>query len=114
MTMTPTKRMRWEDELRPGSRVVVRWGYGFGFRARGRGVIGRIYRKSFQVQLSHDVASPTPGGIPWRRGFVVKGVPRQIAWDRWHPDFCVEPDERPPCPHEAEHGYCTADPSCFE
>jgi len=64
----------WQEELRPGDPVEVRWGYGSGFRARGRGVIDQIYRQSFRVRLTAPVRLSQGAG--WPEGFVLKSIPR--------------------------------------
>src|SRR5262245_49107305 len=71
-----------------GQPVIVRWGYGLGFRASGPGTIAKINRKSVQVRLTAPVTAPS--GAPWPAGFVLTGIPR-FASDAWQPEFCVEP-----------------------
>lgn len=50
--MIMRERLTWENSLRVGAAVDVWWGYGSGFRAKGRGVIDAIFPKSFRVRLT--------------------------------------------------------------
>lgn len=84
-------RCEWENGLRVGQEVRVRWGYGLGFRAEGVGIIDRIYAKSFRVRLTEDVASPYGGANGWDAGFLLKGIPRMTNWDGWNVEHCVAP-----------------------
>lgn len=45
--MTMHERLIWEGDLHVGAPVIVWWGYGSGFRAKGRGVIDAVFPKSF-------------------------------------------------------------------
>lgn len=72
-----------------GQHVTVRWGYGSGFRARGRGVIVRLSRLSVQVALTAPVLAPHAcGGTPWPAGYVLTGIPR-FGSERWHAEHGV-------------------------
>lgn len=93
--MSMRERFTWENSLRVGAAVDVWWGYGSGFRAKGRGVIDAIFPKSFRVRLTEAASGASWGsGMGWPAGFVVKGIPRAFASDRWHPNLCVEPIEQ--------------------
>ncbi len=82
--------------LTMGQPIVVRWGYGLGFRAHGRGRIVALYPKSLRVELLEDVPTPSGTGIGWRQGFVLKGIPRfggfNPTWNTWN---CVMPVPEP-------------------
>lgn len=95
--MTILERLAWEDGLRAGAGVVVWWGYGSGFRARGRGVIEAVFPKSFRVRLTEEGHGGSGGGqVTWPAGFVLKGIPRVVAGRVWHPNLCVEPEREGP------------------
>lgn len=72
--MTLTDMTEFDAHLTIGQRVLVRWGYGSGFRAEGHGVITKLFRKSCRVRLDSDVNFN--GGIGWKAGFELKSIPR--------------------------------------
>jgi hypothetical protein len=78
-----------DQSLYVGQPVLVRWGYGLGFRVEGHGTIERLYEKSVRVRLSHDVRINDHVG--WNKGFVLQGIPRLIAIERWNTNHCVIP-----------------------
>ena len=84
--MTPDeikKMMEIDKRLTVGIPVTVRWGYGLGFRAEGKGTIVKVYDKSVQVRLSEPVQYQ-PGKDGWPAGFVLKGIPRfGLFGNRW-------------------------------
>jgi hypothetical protein len=82
--------LSWERTLCVGAPVLVCWGYGLGFRAWGVGTIAALYPKSVRVRLAEAVPSPI-GGAGWPEGHVLKGIPRRVAWDRWHALNAVHP-----------------------
>lgn len=87
MLATDVRKLLDEDRaLRVSQPVRVRWGYGLGFRAEGRGRIAAQYPKSVRVELLVNVPNPSGTGIGWPKGFVLKGIPRFSAftrrWDR--------------------------------
>jgi hypothetical protein len=89
MLATEIRKLLDEDRaLRVGQPVRVRWGYGLGFRAEGRGRIAALYPKTVRVELLEGVPNPSGTGIGWPKGFVLKGIPRFSAftrrWDRWN------------------------------
>lgn len=97
MIATEVRKLLDEDRaLRVGQPVRVRWDYGLGFRAEGRGRIAALYPRSVRVELLEDVPNPSGTGIGWPKGFVLKGIPRFGAfnrtWDRWN---SVEPVAEP-------------------
>ncbi len=75
-----------DANLEVGKEVIVRWGYGAGFRAQANGVITKIYPKSVRVKIIHDV--PFGDTIGWKEGFELKGIPRyqslSLTWDYWN------------------------------
>ena len=88
MTATEYKAGLTEDAaLCVGRPVIVRWGYGSGFRAQGRGEIITLYAKSVRVRLLEDVRGPG-GSAGWPAGFVLHGIPR-FTNERWHGEHCV-------------------------
>lgn len=93
--MTMHERLIWEGNLHVGAPVIVWWGYGFGFRAKGRGVIDAVFPKSFRVRLTEEgTGGAGVGRFTWPAGFVLKGIPRAFASERWHPNLCVDPIEQ--------------------
>lgn len=76
--MNPKSLMVFDADLKYGDEVEVRWGYGLGFRAHGRGRIVGLYAKSVRVLLLEDVLHD--GKVGWQTGFVLKGIPRH-NWD---------------------------------
>ena len=83
--------MRFDGELSIGETVMVRWGYGSGFRASGRGVIVKLHPKSLHVKLDHPVMHNNKVG--WEAGFVLTGIPR-CRYDtlaRWNDEHGVFP-----------------------
>jgi len=77
-----TARLEWEESLNPGDEVLVRWGYGGGFRAEGKARVVRVNRKSFRVELTEDVR-PHWLKEGWPMGWSLS-VPRANAFERWH------------------------------
>jgi hypothetical protein len=84
----PINLLEQDRSLRVGQEVLVRWGYGGGFRAHGRGVITKLYDKSVRVKLLEDVMHG--GTIGWPAGFVLKGIPR-FGTREWVPESSVTP-----------------------
>lgn len=92
--MTMRERLTWEAGLQVGDQVIVWWGHGSGFRAKGRGVIDAVFPKSFRVRLTEEASGVGGGSLhTWPAGLVLKGIPRVFSSERWHPNFCVEPPE---------------------
>lgn len=85
-----TNQIKFENALKVGDKVTVRWGYGLSFRAEGQGTITKIFNGSFQVTLTAPVPSPTRiGGQGWPEGFTLKGIPRLSysnlkRWNYWN------------------------------
>lgn len=77
-----------DDSLKVGTPVLVRWGYGLSFRAEAKGMIVKVFEKSVQVKLDHDVLSPMSDKIGWNSGFILKGIPRynllNEKWNTWN------------------------------
>ena len=64
-------------KLQIGQVVEVRWGWGSGFRASGRGQITGLFRTCVWVRLLEAVPDPAnPERQGWPKGFVLKGIPR--------------------------------------
>jgi len=68
--------------LHVGQAVNVYWGYGSGFRAKGKGVVERVNRKSVAVKLTED--APAPYGAPWPAGYVLRGIARASDFEHWN------------------------------
>lgn len=81
---------RWQEALRPGDLVEARWGYGQGFRARGRAEVVRLNRSSIRVRLTEAVQSPHGG--TWPAGQEIGGLPRADSTGP-HPEHGVFPVE---------------------
>lgn len=84
-------RADWEARLTKGDPVIVRWGFGLGFRAEGRGTIAAVFAKSFRVRLTETVPSPYRPHDGWPAGFVLRGIPRIINGREWNEAHCVVP-----------------------
>ncbi len=89
MTADEVRTLLEEDRtLQVGQPVLVRWGYGLGFRAEGRGRIAALFPKSVRVELLQEVPNPSGTGIGWPKGFILRGIPRFTAfsqkWDYWN------------------------------
>lgn len=90
--MTPSELVKQalaaDRALRIGDPVIVRWGYGLGFRASGRGVVVSIFPHSLRVRLTEAVSSSR--GHTWPAGFVFMQIPR-FGTARWQHGLCATP-----------------------
>mgnify|MGYP001609477333 FL=1 len=84
-------QLAFEATLTVGMPVIVRWGYGLGFRAEGPGVIAKINPKSMQVTLTEDV--PFEGKPSWLKGFTLTGIPRCLNYREWNEANGIFPRE---------------------
>lgn len=88
-TVADVVRRTQEEDARliPGALVTVRWGYGSGFRASGKGRILKVNRLSVQVELLEDVQSPYDSEkVGWPKGYVLSGIARfaSTRWDQYN------------------------------
>ena len=74
-----------DNVLTPGLNVIVRWGYGLGFRVEGKGIITKVFEKSVRVKLEEDVIFGDK--IGWHKGFELKGIPRYYNGFNDHWDY---------------------------
>lgn len=87
------RNVEWDERIKIGDKVQVRWGYGSGFRARGLGTVVRVSPASLQVKLDEDVMSPyRKMEVGWPKGFTLKGIARFGSFNgRWNFWNSVEP-----------------------
>jgi len=94
MTFEEIKQLtEFDRSLKQGNLVTVRWGYGSGFRAEGRGVVSAVFPKSVRVVLIESVwynneKQASGKEADWPAGFELHGIPRfsllSRNWDYWH------------------------------
>ena len=86
--------VEFDKELIVGQKVLVRWGYGSGFRAEGCGTITKLFRKSCRVRLDNDVK--LNGTVGWKADVELKSIPRcqYENINNWNWELGVFPREK--------------------
>ena len=91
----PTSKdfLAFEDNLKVGDRVHVRW-TNSGHAMAARGTVARVSERAIRVALDSDVPVPFHTGQVWPAGFEII-APRYFS-ERWSTANRVEPVERYP------------------